>query len=365
MLLRTENKVDDFTVDNTGLGQSVSVIPCSSRSKMPKATIVVPAFCVESTLAETLEALLAQTFTDFEIVIVDDGSRDSTAEIARSFCSDPRIRLVSQPNRGLAGARNTGIALAQGEYIGFCDADDIWEAGKLAAHVAHLDQNPFVGLSFSGSALIDDAGNMTGQAQRPRLRNIKASHIFKRNPVGNGSAAVMRREALNSIGYRRASEINRTWYFDETFRQSEDIECWLRLALTTDWEIEGVSGLLTRYRINSGGLSAGTDRQLAAWERMVEKLTPLEPAFFAKLTPLARAYQLRYLGRRAISEFEADRAVDLVRRSIASSARPFLEEPVKSTTTLAAAYVLALFGGRVLRVARFAVSRSAEKFRKI
>lgn len=318
---------------------------------MPKASIVVPAFNVATTLSETLSALQAQNFDSFEVVIVDDGSSDATVSIAEHYCADPRIRLVRQPNRGLAGARNSGIAAAHGEYIGFCDADDIWEPGKLAAHVAHLDDNPTVGLSFSGSALIDDASQLTGLAQRPRLHGINSAHIFQRNPVGNGSAAVMRRSALKALSWCPAFEQGRAWIFDETFRQSEDIECWLRLSLTTDWTIEGVPGLLTRYRISTSGLSAGIDRQYASWERMVAKLRPLAPDFFAAHEPAARAYQLRYLARRAISDNDAEAAVRLMRLSLTASLRPCIHEPGKTVSTLAASGLLYAFGPRPITIA--------------
>jgi hypothetical protein len=83
--------------------------------------------------------------------------------------------------------------------------------------------------------LIDDDGRFLKQAQRPRLTGVDAAHILKRNPIGNGSAPVIRRAVFDAIAYRPAFQIARDWYFDETFRQSEDIECWVRIALTTNW----------------------------------------------------------------------------------------------------------------------------------
>lgn len=320
---------------------------------MTYASLIVPAFNVAKTMPRTLNALLAQTHPAFEVIIVDDGSTDTTADIARDFARDPRVRLIQQTNRGLAGARNTGLNAARGEVIGFCDADDLWVPEKLARHVAHLEANPHVGISFSGSALMNDDGQLTGQAQRPKLQNISASDIFKRNPVGNGSAMVIRRAVFDAIAYRPVQEPSRNWYFDETFRQSEDIECWLRIALQTDWMFEGIPGLLTHYRINAGGLSAATARQLEAWERMVAKLMPLNPAFFDVNTPVARAYQLRYLSRRAISDLDAPRARMLSRAWLAQSRLPLVEEPLKSTVTLAAAAALTVIGpdavGRVMQ----------------
>lgn len=316
---------------------------------MTFASIIVPAFNVQGTIRETLTALLAQTHRNYEIVIVDDGSTDDTPAIAKSFEDGDRVRVIRQVNRGLAGARNSGIAAARGDVIGFCDADDLWGPTKLAAHLAHLEANPEVGVSYSGSALINDAGEGLRQAQRPRLQDVTAAVIFKRNPVGNGSAPVLRRQVFEEIAYRPRHETERDWYFDETFRQSEDIECWLRIALTTEWRFEGVPGLLTRYRISAGGLSAATDRQLAAWERMVTKLTPLNPAFFEVNTADARAYQLRYLGRRAISDLDGPRALALGRAWLSESRAPLIEEPVKSLVTLAATGVLSALGGAILR----------------
>lgn len=314
----------------------------------PIATVVVPAFNVTATISETLRSLQAQTLKDIEIVIVDDGSSDDLDSVLQPFLADPRMRLVRQPNRGLAGARNTGIAAARGQYVGFCDADDLWEPGKMAAHVAHLEGNDRIGLSYSGSAIINDNGELTGHAQSPRLKRVTTRHVFLRNPVGNGSAPVFRRAALEAIAWTPRHEAQRPWVFDETLRQSEDIECWLRLALTTDWEIEGIPGLLTRYRVNAEGLSANTEAQLVSWDRMVDGLNERAPDFFRKHRQTARAYQLRYLCRRAISAGDGPRAAALLRQAMRSSALPLLEEPAKTLTTIAATLALNLFGADAL-----------------
>ena len=320
---------------------------------MPYASIVVPAYNAEATLSETLTSLSSQTFRDFEVVVLDDGSTDTTPHIARHHARhDPRIRLVRQINRGLAGARNSGIAAAQGEVIGFCDADDLWRPEKLAAHVTHLAASPEVGLSYSGSALIDTRSHLIRHSQRPRLRGITADHVFKRNPVGNGSAPVIRRAALEAIMWWPTTETQRAWVFDETFRQSEDIECWLRMSLLSDWILEGVPGLLTEYRVNPGGLSANLSAQLTSWERMVTKLRPSAPDFFARHEPAARAYQLRYLARRAISAGDGVAAQYYVARAFSQSRRPLVEEPLRSLASWLAAHATARFGDAPLRFAR-------------
>lgn len=312
---------------------------------MPVASIIVPAYNSEKTLARTLDSLLKQVFADLEIIVVNDGSSDQTAHVAESYCADRRVRVVHQRNRGLAGARNTGISVARGKFIGFCDADDLWTPEKLISHEIHLRRNPTVGVSYSGSALIDDDDALLATVQRPRLKRITAAHILKRNPIGNGSAPVIRREVFEAIAYRPQHETERDWYFDETLRQSEDIECWLRIAITTNWTFEGVPGLLTQYRISRGALSANTDRQYATWQQMIDKLAPLAPDLFAKHAKAARAYQLRYLARRAICDRDPNRALALVKAAFLQSPRPLVEEPIKSGVTILAAIVLYAGGG--------------------
>jgi len=318
---------------------------------MPRASIIVPAFNASATIAETLNSLKDQSFQDFEVIVVNDGSTDLTDDIVKPFLNDSRFHIVNQPNRGLAGARNTGIANASGYYIGFCDSDDLWVPDKLARHVMHLDLSPDVGLSYAGSILIDDESQPLDLKQSPRLHAITAAEVFKRNPVGNGSVAVFRRAALMDIAYRPQKSHLRQWFFDETFRQSEDIECWLRLALTTDWEIEGIFGHLTKYRIALKGLSANTNKQLASWNRMVDKLRPLNPAFFDTHEPAARAYQLRYLARRAVSAGDGFKARKYADEFLKASLRPLYEEPLKTLTTLAAAEFLARTGFNPVRFA--------------
>lgn len=316
---------------------------------MTRASIIVPAFNVAGTLKETMQALLAQTYGSYEIIIVDDGSCDETPQIAAQFSTDPRVSVLRQANRGFAAARNVGISVAQGEFIGFCNAGDLWLPNKLARHVSHLRAHPKVGVSFSGSTLIDGAGTAKGRVPMPCVTGISPACIFKRNPIDNGSAMVIRRAALTDIAYRPRSEIQRDWYFDETFRHCADIECWMRMALTTDWAFEGIRDTLTQTRVTDGGLCVKADRQLDAWERMVAKLTPLDPAFFRMNAPAARAYQLRDMSRRAIRDLNGARAVNLTYGSMAQSRAPLIEDPGQSLRTICAAAALFCAGPKTSR----------------
>ena len=119
-----------------------------------KASVIIPLYNAERYISRTLQSVLSQSYKNIEIIIVDDESPDDSVKVCQQF-TDPRIKIIHQKNRGLAGSRNTGIRNASGEYIAFMDADDIWLPEKLAKHIAHLENNPEVGVSFSRSAFID------------------------------------------------------------------------------------------------------------------------------------------------------------------------------------------------------------------
>jgi len=303
----------------------------------PTVSVVVPVHNVETTVAETLRSLLAQTFRDFEVIVVDDGGTDGSMEIVGMF-DDPRIRIRRQLNGGLNSARNAGLRLARGRLVAFLDADDLWRPDMLARHVAHFDAHPEVGISYSPSALIGENGRSLGIRQRPKLRDIGARDVICRNPLGNGSAGVFRREVFDDVAFTDAD--GKPCWFDETFRQSTDIECWMRIVALSDWRFRGVPETLVQYRVCAGGLSANTERQLMFWERALAALADLRPDLAEAFGGLARAYQYRYLARRAVSARDGRGAWRFMRLALAEDARIVFQEPVKTATTLAAATAL-------------------------
>ena len=306
----------------------------------PIVSIVMPVYNTAKYVEAAIDSVLAQTFEDFELLIIDDAGPDHSIDLCRAY-DDPRIQIISQANRGLAGARNTGIRNARGQFIALLDSDDLWEAEKLARHVEHLWQSPDVGISYAASKMIDDDGNLLRIVQRPKLKNVTARDVFLRNPVGNGSAPIIRKEVFEDIAF-----INETRqeldYFDETFRQSEDIECWCRMALMTKWRFEGIAGAYTRYRINEGGLSANVVKQFETWSRVKARVTELNPTFAAKWGAYAEAYQKRYLARRSFRMGEGALAWSLMKEALQTCPRILFEEPAKTLTTIAAVLALRL-----------------------
>ncbi len=303
---------------------------------MKKVSVIIPVYNVEQYIAETVNSVLQQTYINFELLLIDDGSPDKSIEICQKF-NDPRIKIIRQANRGVSAARNTGIRHAQGEVIAFLDGDDLWLPQKLEKHLVHLKSSPSVGVSFSRSAFIDESGEQLGIYQLSKLNAIAPSYILYRNPIGNGSAPVIRREVLEAIRY---SDAQRDCYFDEQLHHIEDIECWLRIALQTSWQIEGIPEALTLYRVNSQGASTNGVQQLESLEKVLAKTRTYAPKFIALWERPAKAYQLRFLARRAIREQTSSKAIQLVHQAVAIHWRILFEEPRRTLMTLAAAYSL-------------------------
>jgi len=321
---------------------------------MACVSVVIPLYETERYIAHAIRSVLAQTYTDFEVIVVDDGSKDNGPAIARSF-EDPRVRVVSQANRGLAGARNTGIREAHGRYIALLDADDAWHPTKLEKLVAVLERDRGAGVVFAASNFVDDDGAPLGLVQKPQRTSYTPADVFCRNPVGNGSSPIIRRETLDAIAFDD-DRYGRTCWFDESFRQSEDIECWTRIAALTPWRFVYVDEALTEYRVNSTGLSAHTGRQLETWRRFRAYAPDLE----ARHGNLAEAYQLRYLARRAVRGQSGAAAFRMSLQAVALSPRILVEEPARTVTTIAAAALQAVLPARLFAtIEALAIGRAA------
>ncbi len=306
-----------------------------------KVSVIMPVYNVEKYVAACIQSVLLQSYQNFELIIVNDCATDRSLQICETF-TDQRIRIINhENNRGLAGARNTGIANARGLYLAFIDSDDMWHPEKLSMHVQHLKNNPHVGLSFSRSEFMEADGRRTGYYQMPKLKHIEASDILCRNPVGNGSAPVIRRCVLQQISYMDDYfGKQETFYFDARLRRSEDIECWLRIALVTNWRVEGLPQALTYYRLNEGGLSASLFAQYDSWQTVIERTHRYAPAFIDKWSNKARAYQLRYLARQAIRLRMGDMSVHFFNKALATDTHILVEEPGRTLATMGAAYLM-------------------------
>lgn len=304
----------------------------------PCVSVIMPVYNVEKFVAYAVTSVLQQSYSDLELIIVDDGGQDESMAICRRL-ADHRTRVVQQANLGLAGARNSGIALARGEFVALIDSDDAMLPDKLARHVAHLRTRPDVGVSYAGAELIDEQNMSLGIFQQPQLGRVTAADVFCGKVILNGSIPVFRRETLEDVSFVLPGQTRRM-YFDETLRRSEDVEFWTRVALTTDWRFAGLPGRFTQYRISHDGLSADVVRQLASWDAACLRIARHAPEFIARFGQEARALELRYLARRCFQLKDRQLAWQLALQAIATAPWLLAKEPTKTLTTLLACMFL-------------------------
>lgn len=186
--------------------------------------MIVPAHNAARTIGIAVDSVLGQTIADLELIVIDDGSTDSTAEVVRSR-HDERIRCVKTENRGVARARNRGIDLSSGEFVAFLDADDVWLPAKLERQLQAMEAKPSVGLCFSSAELVNAERQRLADASAASLSDYTEALLLRGNVVaGSASSALVRRSLLQSAGG-----------FDPELSQCADWELWLRLSLETDF----------------------------------------------------------------------------------------------------------------------------------
>jgi glycosyltransferase involved in cell wall biosynthesis len=245
----------------------------------------MPAYNVQPWVGDAIRSALAQTYTDFELIVVDDGSKDGTAEVVKALaCQDPRVHLVQQANRGLAGARNSALRAARGEFFALLDSDDLWEPGFLAEQLGILDARPEIDIVTGNACCLGGATH--GQPARPcpdpRPVPDLASIIGDEWSVFIMS--VVRRRVYTTIGP-----------FDEEMRSNEDYDFWLRAAVA-GFRFARNDRPLGHYRLRSDSLSASDVRMLRGILQVYRKLRPVIAA---------RPHEMAILDRQ-ISRFETE-----------------------------------------------------------
>ncbi|MFH7027665.1 MAG: glycosyltransferase family 2 protein [Heteroscytonema crispum UTEX LB 1556] len=235
---------------------------------MPKVSVIIPAYNAMNYLPKTLESVLQQTFIDFEVFIVDDGSCDRIVEWS-SQIADSRVKLISQPNKGVSTARNTGIAYAQGEYIAFLDADDLWQPTKLEKQVNCLEKNPKVGVVYTWTLLIDEQDNPTGRIFASHAEGNVWQQLLEDDVISTGSSAIIRRTCFDNVGV-----------FDPNLAFAEDLDLWLRIA--SHYPFAVVKEPLTLYRLHQQNATKNRQKMFQGLRTVFEKAfesVPLEKLY--------------------------------------------------------------------------------------
>jgi glycosyltransferase involved in cell wall biosynthesis len=265
---------------------------------MPTVSVIMTAYKVEAYIGEAIESVLAQTDTDWELIVIDDGSPDGSGRIAGSYAaSDRRVRVARQDNGGLSAARNHAVRLARGDLIAILDSDDVWDPSFLAAQKALLEQQPEVDVVTGNAWNLGGRRDGTPWHPSPDPRPQPTLLGMLRDEEAIFIMSVIRRRVFEAIGG-----------FDESLRSNEDYDFWLRAALA-GFTFMRNDRPLGFYRRRADSLSASDVRMVRGILRVYEKFRPMVlsmPGELAALDAQVARFQCELLAAEARDAIAAE-----------------------------------------------------------
>jgi glycosyltransferase involved in cell wall biosynthesis len=229
---------------------------------MSKVDVIIPAYNAAKYLPIAISSVIGQTFVDWTILLIDDGSTDNTPEVVAPFIDQlgSKLKYIRKENGGLPAARNTAIRNSSSEFLALLDADHVWFPSRLAESLKCFEDRPQVGLSYSYVTLIDENGETLKICDEPQ-RNGEgwiAPYIYMRRVHLPCPTVTYRRKCIDEVGM-----------FDETLRAAEDRDLALRIALR--YEVALSPKILAQYRVTAGSMSTDSERMLNAQLQFIEK----------------------------------------------------------------------------------------------
>lgn len=261
----------------------------SQQASTPLISVIIPTYNSQQTIQETINSVLNQTFTNFELIIIDDGSTDSTLNIL-SKIKEPRLKVYPYPNSGVGGppvARNRGIAHAAGQYIAFLDHDDLWTPDKLETQLHALQANPQAAVAYSWLDNINEAGDFYYSGNRVAISGDVYGPLLVRNFLKTGSNPLICRYAFDKLGG-----------FDETLSPADDWDMWLRLAAR--YHFVCVPSVQILYRIVVKSLSSDVQQTESTALRIIEREFAQAPESLQPLRKQSLAELYEHLSLRAL-----------------------------------------------------------------
>ena len=230
---------------------------------MPTVSVIIHTYNNEKFIAETVESVLNQTYKDYEIIVVDDGSADGTRDALVPYMQ--KIRYHYKENGGIASAKNAGISLSETEFIAFLDHDDLWAPNKLLLQMEHFNENPQIGLVYAKYTSFRD-----GKELRTKPEKGYSGWIFKEllsKSFIQTSTVVVKRECLDAVGP-----------YDETFSLGDEYDMFLRIA--RKFQCGFVDKGLTRYRVHDTNASNNDflfdNENLGVYKKIYNDFTDLD-----------------------------------------------------------------------------------------
>lgn len=248
---------------------------------MPIISVVIPAYNAEKTIKETINSVLNQTFQDWELIIINDGSSDQTGEIIQKII-DSKIKLFSYQNAGVSISRNRGIAKASGEFIAFLDHDDLWTPDKLELQLQALQEHSNAALAYSWTDHCDESGKVIALGRHITMQGNIYENLLVDNFLDTASNPLIRKSALDEVGQ-----------FDPTINSSGEWDLWLRLA--SRYPFVGISKTQVFHRVSSGAMSASIESHKKECLEVIERTFKQAPESIQHLKKASLANIYKYL----------------------------------------------------------------------
>lgn len=245
-------------------------------STPPVLSVIIPAHNAARFLTQALDSVAAQTCAGLEVIVIDDGSTDDTAAIAKHR----NATLIQLPKSGVSAARNVGVHAARAPLIAFLDADDLWWPDKIQTQIAALVAMPTAKMVITGYRMVDADGQDLGPGAEPPP--VTLAQLMERNVV-HTSTAVMRRDTFLALGG-----------FDPALDACEDYDLWLRIAALSDHAILPIPAPLAAYRRHDGQTTRNWAKMHQGWTQVTARLARDHPQTWAGVARQSQAHHLEY-----------------------------------------------------------------------
>jgi glycosyltransferase involved in cell wall biosynthesis len=312
-----------------------------------QVSVVIPCYNSLKYLPATLDAVLAQELppslqNEFEVILVDDGGSDDLSAWVQQR-GDDRVRVVRQENAGVSAARNLGIASAAGQFVAFCDSDDMWNPRAMAELYGCFGADPTIGLAYGFYEVVDASGASTGRIRKSQIQGDVWEQFLTQNPVG-ASGVMVRREVFDRVGVFAENR--------DRFRVDvEDWELWIRIAAT--WRVGLTPTVVVRYRRHDGNSSTDLDSLDAAYRNLLEVVFAGVGPQRTALRPLATGKIAMILAWQSLNDAEdPERAIAYLQEAVVAA--PELRRTAEFWRLRTAAGALSFAGSRGYHILRSA-----------
>lgn len=281
-------------------------------------SVIVPLYNKADYIYDTLQSVLAQTYKDFELIVIDDGSSDNSLEVVEKV-TDPRLKVISQKNSGVSAARNKGIAIAESQWVAFLDADDIWHPNHLETLLEVTNTYPNAGMIATGHKALKRE-NIDNDLQLKKESEIKLINYFIESQsnisVLNSSCTAIKREFFNSYeGFKN-------------YKRGEDLELWARVAL--HYPVAISTAITSVYLQGTGGVMDtgywSRDKPISVDNTKLEDISPSAAFLYESLSDQYSVDVIDYINARLMSHIRAN----CIRRDAATAKKisSFLIKPL-------------------------------------